>query len=357
MSTHNLASLPHVRQAYTALDRFARHASACFPTRLNQTTMPATILITGANGQLGSVLQRALRQRYGADRVLATDLQGNHVTGPFERLDATDREALTNIVREHRVTQIYHLAAILSASGEQDPMRTWRINMDAWLNVLEIARQEGIERVFYPSTIAVFGSYAPLRDTPNHVPLNPATVYGMSKAAGENWGQYYHRRYGLDVRSLRYPGVIGHQSLPGGGTTDYAVDIFHRAVRGEAFTCFLAPDERLPMIYMDDAIRATLELMEAPSASITVRTSYNLAGCSLSPAELTGYIQRRLPQFRTEYRPDFRQTIAAGWPDSIDDSLARRDWNWQPKYDCEAIAEDMLSVLTERYRPEPEKLA
>lgn len=313
--------------------------------------MPETILITGANGQLGTVLTAALQQRFGKDRVLVTDIRppSGVFFGWFETLDVTDRDRLAEVVRDNHVTQIYHLAAILSASGESAPMRTWDINMSALLNVLEVAREEQVDKVFYPSSIAVFGPSAPREAVPNNCPLDPLTVYGISKAAGENWAQYYFSRYGLDVRSLRYPGVIGHQSQPGGGTTDYAVDIFHAAARGEAFSCFLDADERLPMIFMDDAIRATLELMDAPKSAISVRTSYNLAGLDFTPREIAAAIQQQLPGFAVSYEPDHRQDIAAGWPDSIDDSAARNDWGWQPAFDLEAMTKEMLQVLGERY--------
>ena len=311
-----------------------------------------TILITGANGQLGTVLAAALQERYGRDHVLVTDISPlrRPFHGRYAPLDVTDRESLTQLVRENQVSQIYHLAAILSASGEADPLRTWDVNMTALLNVLEVARREGVQRVFYPSSIAVFGPSAPRADVPNDCPLDPLTVYGISKATGENWAQYYHHRYGLDVRSLRYPGVIGHQSQPGGGTTDYAVDIFHAAAKNEAFTCFLDADEALPMIFMDDAIRATLELMEAPREDIRVRTSYNLSGLSFTPRQIAAAIQRVRPDFHVTYAPDHRQAIAAGWPDSVDDSAARADWGWVPGYDLERLTGEMLGVLGERYR-------
>lgn len=313
--------------------------------------MQDTILITGANGQLGTVLTAALQHRFGKDHVLVTDIRvpQGRFTGWFETLDVTDTDRLTEIVRKNSVTQIYHLAAILSASGETAPLRTWEINMSAFLNVLEVARQENIGKVFYPSSIAVFGPSAPQRKVPNDCSLDPLTVYGISKAAGENWAQYYFNRYGLDVRSLRYPGVIGHQSQPGGGTTDYAVDIFHAAAKAEPFSCFLDADEQLPMIFMDDAIRATLELMDAPKEQIKRRTSYNLSGLSFSPREVAAAIQRQLPNFQVTYNPDHRQAIAAGWPDSIDDSAARSDWGWKPEYDIDALATEMLDVLRKRY--------
>ena len=312
--------------------------------------MQPTILITGGNGQLGSVLQEALRQRYGEDRVIATDIRESpHQRGRFELLDATDAEQLAALVERENVTYVYHLAAILSATGELDPLSTWEINTSSWINVLEVSRQAGIAKVFYPSSIAVFGESANLDLTPNDSYLDPLTVYGMSKAAGENWGQYYHRRYGLDVRSLRYPGVIGYQSDPGGGTTDYAVHIFHQAARKEPYDCFLEAGETLPMIYMDDAIRATLELMEAPAERLRIRTSYNLAGCSFSPAEITAAIQRHVPDFRVTYAPDFRQAIAARWPNRIDDARARADWGWRAEYDLERIVSTMLEHLRPRY--------
>lgn len=309
--------------------------------------MQDTILITGANGQLGTVLTTALQERFGKDHVLVTDIRTPVGDSPyrFEKLDVTDRERLTEVVRANNVTQIYHLAAILSANGESAPLRTWDINMSALLNVLEVARLENVNKVFYPSSIAVFGPSAPAKDVPNGCPLDPLTVYGISKAAGENWGQYYFNRYGLDVRSLRYPGVIGHQSQPGGGTTDYAVDIFHAAARNEAYTCFLAADEQLPMIFMDDAVRATLELMDVPQERIKIRTAYNLAGLSFCPADVVAAIQARQPTFTAGYAPDHRQNIAAGWPDSIDDSAARSDWGWAPEFDLDRMTEEMLTVL------------
>ena len=309
--------------------------------------MLPTILITGANGQVGTVLATALRRKYGVTRVITSDLHPpKQEVGHFVLLDATDADRLTRLVRDEGVTQIYHLAAILSATGELNPGRTWRVNMDAWLNVLEVARQESVDRVFFPSSIAVFGPGADLSCTPNQSVLDPTTVYGITKAAGENWAQYYFERYGLDVRSLRYPGVIGHQSLPGGGTTDYAVEVFHYALRRKPYSCFLKPDARLPMMYMDDAIRATLEIMEAPAERIRVRTSYNIAGCSFTPAEIVAAVRRLAPSLDVTYDPDFRQGIAESWPETIDDSAARNDWGWQPNFDLGKLCHDMFDNLS-----------
>ncbi|MFK7948942.1 MAG: NAD-dependent epimerase/dehydratase family protein [Saprospiraceae bacterium] len=307
--------------------------------------MKETVLITGANGQIGTVLVQALIERYGYDCVLATDIatESNQQVR-FERLDVLDASRFTDLVTQYQITQIYHLAAILSASGEKNPLRTWEINMTGFFNVMETARKFDL-KVFYPSSIAVFGENLPPESAPQYSPLIPTTVYGISKAAGENWAYYYRNRYGIDVRSLRYPGIIGHRSKPGGGTTDYAVDIFHEAILNKTYTCFLAEDATLPMIYMEDAIRATLELMEAPKENLTVSNSYNLAGLSFSPAELAEAIKKEIPDFTIQYKPDFRQKIAESWPKIIDDSEARQDWNWQPKYDLEKMTKDMIFNL------------
>lgn len=304
------------------------------------------ILIIGAGGQIGSVLTGALREVFGADNVVATDLRPLPAQdGPTETLDALNARALAGMVNKHRITQIYHLAAILSASGESRPLWAWDINMRSLFNVLEVARKKQLHKVYYPSSIAVFGKEAHRNDTPQYEVLIPETVYGISKAVGENWANYYFKRYGLDVRSLRYPGIIGYQSLPGGGTTDYAVDIYHYAVKGQPFTCFLRENTPLPMLYMDDAIRATLELMEAPAEKIQVRTSYNLAGMTFTPGEIAASIKKEVPGFEISYAPDFRQAIADSWPGSIDDSAARRDWGWKPRFDLDAMTKDMLLHL------------
>lgn len=312
--------------------------------------MNTVVLIIGANGQLGSVLVSALQDKFGINNVIASDLRTKEgYNGLFEIIDATNFQRIEEVVKAYKITQIYHLAAILSAKGEQNPLQTWDINMKTMFNVFEVSRLNNIEKVFYPSSIAVFGDGADKNLTPNDAYLDPVTVYGISKASGENWAQYYFLRYGLDVRSIRYPGVIGYQSLPGGGTTDYAVDIFHKAVLGESFDCFLKKDTTLPMIYMEDVIRATLELMDAPKESIKTRTSYNLTGLSFSPSEITQEILKLYPDFKITYTPDFRQNIADKWPKSIDDSAARAEWGWQPKFDLPAMTKIMIKELNAYY--------
>lgn len=308
------------------------------------------VLVIGSNGQIGTVLVHELRKIYGQNNVVASDLKApQEDSGPFEIMDVLDGARLNEIVERYNINQIYHLAAILSAKGESDPQRAWDINMTSLFNVLEIARSKNA-RVFFPSSIAVYGAHTPRKATPQFTIREPSTVYGISKVAGENWCNYYHLRYGLDVRSVRYPGIIGYQSLPGGGTTDYAVDIYHKAVNGEHFTCFLKADTRLPMLYMPDAIRATLELMNASADQIRVRTSYNLAGMSFTPAEVAASIVNHIPGFSISYEPDFRQVIAESWPESIDDSFAHSEWGWEPHYDLDAMTVDMLKHLKEQYQ-------
>ncbi|TNE56821.1 MAG: NAD-dependent epimerase/dehydratase family protein [Bacteroidetes bacterium] len=308
------------------------------------------ILIIGAGGQIGSVLTEALRDVYGDEHVVASDLNPlEPQAGPTETLNALDGQALEEVIKKWRINQVYHLAAILSAKGEKDPMWAWNINMASLFNVLEVARQRSLDKVYYPSSIAVFGREAAHLDTPQYEVLIPETVYGISKVAGENWANYYYRRYGLDVRSLRYPGIIGYQSMPGGGTTDYAVDIYHYAIQNKPFECFLRADTRLPMLYMPDAIRGTIELMEAPANQLSVRTSYNLAGMSFTPEEVAASIRKIMPGFDIRYKPDFRQAIADSWPASIDDSAARKDWNWNPEYDLDTMTKDMLHHLAIQY--------
>ncbi|MCF2503544.1 NAD-dependent epimerase/dehydratase family protein [Dyadobacter sp. CY107] len=323
------------------------------------------ILVIGANGQIGSVLVEYLREIYGVEKVIASDIRlpehqvlphrvplhrvPPHETGLFEKLDATDGNALAALVKKYRVTQIYHLAAILSAKGEQEPLKTWHINMQTYFNVLEAARENQVAKVFYPSSIAVFGDNVDTK-AEQWSYLDPATVYGISKAAGENWSNYYFQRYGMDIRSLRYPGIIGYQSMPGGGTTDYAVDIYHKAVQGEAFECFLEAGTTLPMIYISDAMDATVRLMEAPKDKISVRTSYNLAGISFSPEEVAASIRKIIPDFNITYKPDFRQKIAESWPAQIDDMQARKDWGWRPAYNLDKMTEEMIIELKKKYQ-------
>lgn len=306
------------------------------------------ILVIGAGGQIGTVLVEKLKEIYGASSVFATDLKEN-AEKEISGLDVMDKVGLESFVEKNKIHEIYHLAAILSARGEQNPQWAWEINMGGLFNVLETAVKYKVEKVFYPSTIAVFGQHIPLENTPNHVPLVPATVYGISKVAGELWAEYYFTKYGLDVRSVRYPGVIGYQSLAGGGTTDYAVDIFHAEAKNEIFNCFLSEYTKLPMIYMEDCINATIDIMRAPKENIKIRTSYNLAGMSFSPIEIAREIQKKNPDFKIEYNPDFRQAIAASWPQSIDDSEARKDWRWQPKYDLAGLVDIMMTEVRKQY--------
>ena len=318
--------------------------------------MQEKILITGAGGQLGSVLTLKLQEKFGVDHVMASDLHPKvGFSGHFETLDATDFERLESIVTKYNITQIYHLAAILSASGENDPPKTWDLNMKTLINILEVSRIHGVNKVFFPSSIAVFGENAQKDNTSQDQFLLPSTIYGVSKAAGENWANYYHQKYGLDVRSLRYPGIIGHESLPGGGTTDYAVDIFHKAINNEPFECFLSPSMLLPMIYMEDAIRATIELMEAPKQNITTRSSYNIAGMSFNPNQLFLMIRNTYPEFKITYKPDFRQQIAETWPNSIDDSTAANDWGWKPEYDLYGMTDSMIKNLKLKQQLNTEK--
>ena len=304
------------------------------------------ILVTGANGQIGQVLSKRLREIHGADNVLATDITKIE-DGPdkFEFLDILNKTRMKEIMYDYEVTQIYHLAAILSANGEWNPKKTWNVNMNAVLTMFGLAEEKKIDKIFIPSTIAVFGTTTPKINTPQHVPLMPETVYGMSKATCENWSNYFYNRYNIDIRSLRYPGIIGHQTLPGGGTTDYAIEIFYAALSGEDYTCYLNPDTRLPMMYMDDVIRATTEIMAADEQDIKIRSSYNLAAVSFTPAEVTAEIQKHIPTFKVKYAPDFRQEIAATWSESIDDYHARSDWGWKHEYNLEDMVKDMLKNI------------
>ena len=307
------------------------------------------ILVIGASGQIGVELTLALRKIYGNSNVIASDLREQNPllegTGPYVSLDVMNKEMLHVQVIRQGITQIYLLAAILSATGEKNPNLAWSLNMQSLLNVLDIAKEEHLHKVYWPSSIAVFGPTSPKKNCPQQTVIEPSTVYGISKYAGEFWCNYYFHRYGVDVRSLRYPGLISYKSQPGGGTTDYAVEIFHAAKDGEQYECFLKKDTYLPMMYMPDAIRSTIELMEADAAKISVRTSYNLSGMSFSPEEITAEIKTHIPDFSTVYNPDYRQAIADSWPQSIDDSVARKDWGWKEEFDLKEMTKDMLANL------------
>ena len=308
------------------------------------------ILILGSCGQIGVELTLALRTQYGNDAVIATDIKEEHSllkgTGPFYQVDVMDINAVLALVKKEQITQIYLLAALLSATGEKMPLKAWDINMTSLLQVLEMSVQEKIAKVYWPSSIAVFGSSTPKQSTPQKTIVEPETVYGISKYAGENWCQYYAKRYGLDVRSIRYPGLISWKSLPGGGTTDYAVDIYLQALAQKKYTCFLSEHTYLPMMYMEDAIRATIELMEAPAERLSTRLAYNISAMSFSPKEIAASIQKHIPDFSIDYAPDFRQQIADGWPQSIDDRLAQEDWNWKAAFDLEKMTATMLENLS-----------
>ncbi len=311
---------------------------------------PETVLVIGACGQLGSELTMALREMYGGANVVAADVtEPKHAdlrdSGPFEHVDVLDIKVLADLTSKYNFTQIYHLAAVLSATGERNPKFAWRLNMEGLFNVLDLALEKKVSKVYWPSSIAVFGPSTPRQHTPQQTIMDPNTVYGISKQAGERWCEYYFQKHGLDVRSLRYPGLIGYKALPGGGTTDYAVDIYHKALAGETFECFLNEGTYLPMMYMPDALKATLDLMHAPAAQIKVRDSYNLGAMSFAPEDITASIRKHIPDFEIIYKPDARQQIAESWPQSIDDSVARNDWGWQPSYTLDSMTEDMLLNL------------
>jgi nucleoside-diphosphate-sugar epimerase len=306
------------------------------------------ILITGACGQLGSELTSKLRDIHGKDAIIATDISDPNPQmgeGIFEYLDVMNPKQINETIERNRITVIYHLAALLSASAEQKIDLAWNLNINGLLNILKAARNHSIEKVFWPSSIAVFGHDAKKDETPQQSACNPTTVYGISKVAGEQWCAYFHQKFGLDVRSLRYPGLIGYKSLPGGGTTDYAVDIYHKAIQGEPFSCFLKKDTKLPMMYMADAVKATIDLMNAATENITVRTSYNVSAISFSPKEIAESIRKEIPDFEISYNPDHREDIAASWPNSIDDSVARNDWNWKPDYNLDQMTKEILENL------------
>ena len=310
------------------------------------------ILVIGASGQIGVELTLALRKIYGNTNVVASDLREEnpllHGTGPYVSLDVMNKEMLHVQVIRQGITQIYLLAAILSATGEKNPALAWHLNMQSLLNVLDIAKEESLHKIYWPSSIAVFGPTSPKKNCPQKTIIEPSTVYGISKYAGEFWCNYYFNKYGVDVRSLRYPGLISYKSAPGGGTTDYAVEIFLEALEEKKYQCFLNEDTYLPMMYMPDAIRATIELMEAPKEKITIRTSYNISGMSFSPAEIATAIQQHIPEFSISYQTDYRQAIADSWPQSMDDSFAANDWGWKPEFDLANMTSDMLENLKEQ---------
>lgn len=312
------------------------------------------VLVIGAGGQIGSELVLALRSMFGNEHVVASDIKPEQPAilagGPYQQLDILDREAVRKYIISNEITEVYLLAALLSATAEKNPDFAWKLNMEGLFTILDLAKEGYLKKIFWPSSIAVFGPTTPRDNTPQTTIMEPTTVYGISKQAGERWCEYYASKFNVDVRSIRYPGLISYTSLPGGGTTDYAVDIFYKAKLDNAYECFLSEDTALPMMYMNDAIRGTIELMEAPVESITVRSAYNLSGCSFTPRELAEKIAQKSPGFKISYNPDFRQNIANSWPKSIDDSVASKDWGWKSKFDVEKIVDEMLqNVNVEMY--------
>ena len=316
--------------------------------------MKSRILIIGACGQIGTELTLALSKRFGKDKIVASDIrEGNEEmmqSAHFELLDATDMEAVEDIVFRYKVDTVYLMAAMLSAIAERFPAKAWDLNMNSLFHVLNLAKDEKIKKIFWPSSIAVFGKTTPAQNTPQTTIMEPSTVYGISKQTGERWCEYYYNKYGVDVRSIRYPGLISYTTEPGGGTTDYAVDIYHRALKHGKYRCFLEEGTTLPMMYMDDAIKATIGIMDAPSKKIKIRSSYNLAAVSYAPEDVAASIQKHIPDFEINYEPDFRQAIANTWPQSMDDSEARRDWGWSHSFGLEEITKTMLDNLKDRYK-------
>jgi len=311
--------------------------------------MNTTILILGACGQIGTELTLTLRAKYGNDAVVASDIREPQLkelkAGPFEILDASNGDQMRAVCEKYNVGTLYHLVAMLSATGEKFPMKAWDLNMQSLLHALELAREEVISKIFWPSSIAVFGPTTPKQNTPQQTVMEPSTVYGISKLAGERWCEYYFNKYGVDVRSIRYPGLISWKSQPGGGTTDYAVEIYYKAIEEGRYTSFLSEHRALPMMYMDDAIRATIELTEAPAEQVKIRSSYNLAGISFDPETIAASVAKSVPGFEMDCEPDFREEIAASWPESIDDTHAQNDWGWSMEYDLDTMTEAMLTNL------------
>ncbi|MCF6360251.1 MAG: NAD-dependent epimerase/dehydratase family protein [Cyclobacteriaceae bacterium] len=308
-------------------------------------------LVIGASGQLGTNLTGSLRAKYGKNQVVASDIRPTKESSqnePFEVLDAMDFEAIKKVVEKHQINVIYHLAAILSAKGEQNPEMAWNLNMTSLLHVLNLAKENTKIQIFWPSSIAVFGPSTPKDNTPQDCVMDPNTVYGISKLAGERWCEYYHKKHGVDVRSVRYPGLIGYKTLPGGGTTDYAVDIFYKILQEESYECFLKENCYLPMMYMDDAVKATIDIMEAPVDAINIRSSYNLSAISFSPKELYNEIKNQISEAKISYNPDFRQAIADSWPNSINDAEARKDWGWEHSFDLSKMVQEIIKGLKEQ---------
>ena len=312
------------------------------------------ILIIGSSGQIGTELVLKLREIYSDENVIASDIKPSSevvmASGPFEYLDILDNNLLKKIIQKYNVTQVYLLAALLSANAEKNIELAWKLNMRSLSNVLDLAKEGLIKKIFWPSSIAVFGPTTPKINTPQHTIMDPNTVYGISKLAGERWNEYYYNNFNVDVRSLRYPGLIGWKSSPGGGTTDYAVDIFHQALKNNKYTCFLDSDTALPMMYMKDAIRATIQLMQTPKEKIKIRSSYNLSGISFSPKNIAEEISKYITNFEISYEPDFRQKIANSWPSSIDDCHAQNDWGWEPKYSLENMVQEMIKNLKRKHK-------
>ena len=307
------------------------------------------ILVIGSNGQIGTELVLSLRERYGNEAVFAADLSESCpaiiINGPYVQLDVLQKEAIREYIITNEIKEVYLLAALLSATAEKNPDFAWKLNMEGLFTILDLAKEKHIDKIFWPSSIAVFGPTTPADKTPQYTIMEPSTVYGISKLAGERWCEYYHKKHQVDVRSLRYPGLISYKSPPGGGTTDYAIDIFHKATAGVDYGCFLNETSALPMLFMDDAIRATIELMEAPSEQIKIRSSYNLAGVSFTPKELSEAIKKQLPDFNITYNPDFRQAIADSWPNSIDDAITEQHWGWKPRFDLPKIVDEMIKNI------------
>ena len=311
--------------------------------------MSTKILIIGACGQIGTELTHKLREIYGTENVIASDIRKLNTdvvnSGPFEVINALDFNQIEHLVEVHHIDEIYLMAALLSATAEKNPAFAWDLNMNSLFHVLNLAKAGKIKKIFWPSSIAVFGPTTPKENTPQYTVMEPSTVYGISKQAGERWCEYYHNIFGVDVRSIRYPGLISWSSPPGGGTTDYAVDIFHKALLDKTYECFLSSETKMPMMYMDDAIAATIQIMQAPVEEIKIRSSYNLAAMSFTPTEIAAEIKKHIPEFTVTYEPDFRQKIADSWPASINDAEARKDWGWKHEFDLESMTVDMLEHL------------